>query len=105
MKGEESDLNTTKKEVRLNVLENFIPSAGTNNWQWIPEGLMHDFTDVGEPTLTGVTDNVSGFSISQCFNAMDNDITSVVGYKNRFISENPSVSLTPFNTLFNGYGY
>jgi hypothetical protein len=97
--------STSIGQTWIEFIEQFKPFAGTNNWQWIPEGLMHDFTDVGEPTLTGVTDNVSGFSISQCFNAMDNDITSVVGYKNRFISENPSVSLTPFNTLFNGYGY
>ena len=87
-------------------IERFKPSIGTSNWERIPEGVMHDLTDSGEPTwLTKVNDNVSGYNISQCFGSMDSDITSVTSYKNRFISEYGIAQQTNINTLFKDYGY
>jgi len=90
----------------LNSIENFTPFAGTSSWNWIPNGVMHDLTDSGEPSsLTNVTDIVNGYSISQCFGSMDSDITSVTSYKNRFISEYGIAQQTNINTLFKDYGY
>jgi hypothetical protein len=75
-------------------------------WAWRPEGVMHDLIDLGEPFwLTNVNDNVSGFSISQCFGAMDADVISVNGYKNRFIAKYGINQQENINTLFKSYGY
>jgi hypothetical protein len=93
----------------LEYIERFKPYPNPNNWSywnWIPDGVIHDLTDNGEPTwLTNVTDNVSGYSISQCFGSMDADITSVTGYKTRFINEYGSSQQVNINELFKSYGY
>jgi hypothetical protein len=85
-------------------IENFIPNSGI--YGWIPDGVYHDLTDNGiEPTFTSVIDNVSGYSIAQCFGSMDVDVVSVTGYKTRFISEYGSSQQTNINLLFKSYGY
>ncbi len=86
-------------------IENFMP-YNSSYWAWRPEGVMHDLIDLGEPFwLTNVNDNVSGFSISQCFGAMDADVISVNGYKNRFIAKYGINQQENINTLFKSYGY
>jgi hypothetical protein len=87
----------------MDYIEKFNPNSGS--FGWMPEGVFHDLTDVGEPTTTNVTDNVSGYSISQCFGSMDVDIVSVSGYKSRFISEYGSAQQSNINNLFKSYGY
>ncbi len=93
----------------LEYIERFRPYPNPSNpsyWKWIPDGIMHDLTDVGEPNwFTYVKDNVSGFSISQCFGAMDSDITTVAGYKTRFINENGTSQQATIDDLFISYGY
>lgn len=86
-------------------LEDFIPYANTSSWNWIPDGIMHDLTDVGELASTNVIDNVSGFSMSQVFGSMDSDITSVLGYRNRFKLEYGNAQKPPIDALFKSYGY
>jgi len=88
----------------ITEIENFIPNSGI--YGWIPDGVYHDLTDNGiEPTSTSVIDNVSGYSIAQCFGSMDVDVVSVTGYKTRFISEYGSSQQTNINLLFKSYGY
>jgi hypothetical protein len=95
----------------LEYIERFKPYPNPDNWSywnWIPDGIMHDLTDIGEPVWSdnpNVIDNVSGFTISQCFGSMDPDITTVNGYKNRFILEYGITQQTSINTLFTTYGY
>lgn len=98
--------NASLGETWLSKIEKFKPKVGTSYWEWIPEGIMHDLTDDGEPTwFTNVIDNVSGYSIAQCFGCMDADITSVTGYKNRFVSKYGIAQQANINKLFTSYGY
>ena len=58
------------------------------------------------PTETyPVTDNVSGFTISQLFNALQSDVTSVQQYRARFIQQNPNNQTTNITNLFAQYHY
>ena len=66
---------------------------------------MHDLTDIGEPFSTNVIDNVSGYTMSQCFGSMDADVISVTGYKNRFKQEYGSAQSLEIDELFKSYGY
>lgn len=89
----------------LEKIENYYPYAGTSFWNWIPDGVMHDLTDIGEPFSTNVIDNVSGYTMSQCFGSMDADVISVTGYKNRFKQEYGSAQSLEIDELFKSYGY
>jgi hypothetical protein len=89
----------------LDIIEKFYPNTGTSSWNWIPNGVMHDLTDIGEPTFTGVVDNVSGYTMSQCFGSMDADVISVNGYSNRFKLEYGSAQQLEIDELFKSYGY
>jgi hypothetical protein len=89
----------------LGKIENFYPNTGTSFWNWIPDGVMHDLTDIGEPVFTNVVDNVSGYTISQCFGSMDADVISVNGYRNRFKLEYGSAQHLEIDELFKSYGY
>lgn len=90
----------------IDVLENFIPSLTADPFQWIPKGLMEDLMDNGaEPSQTLVTDQVSGFSISQIFSALQSDITTVPTYRARFIQQNPGNQTTQITALFASYNY
>jgi hypothetical protein len=97
--------NTSIGNSWLTEIENFTPYAGTSFWNWIPNGVMHDLTDVGEPNFTGVVDDVTSYSISQCFGSMDVDIISVNGYSNRFKQESGMSQQVEIDDLFKSYGY
>jgi hypothetical protein len=87
-------------------IERFNPNTWSNGW--IPKGLMHDLTDIGEPSNTGIIDNVSGYNLAQRFNAMTSSVTSVGQYRSTFLNQNPGMNQTQmghFNQLFNSYGY
>lgn len=98
-------LNTSIGNSWLTEIENFTPYAGTSFWNWIPDGVMHDLTDVGEPSFTGVFDDVTGYSISQCFGSMDADVISVNGFSNRFKQESGLSQHVEIDDLFKSYGY
>lgn len=89
----------------LDKIENFDPNTGTSSWNWIPDGVMHDLTDVGEPNFTSVSDNVSGYTMSQCFGSMDVDVITVNGYSNRFKMEYGWAQHLEIDELFKSYGY
>lgn len=87
-------------------IERFNPNTWSDGW--IPKGLMHDLSDVGEPSNTGIIDNVSGYTLAQRFNAMTANVTSVGQYKNTFLNQNPGMNSTQmghYNQLFSSYGY
>jgi len=57
-----------------------------------------------------VVDNVSGFTIQQLFNALQNDITTVPQYKARLLLQNPNPPGNPnlstqITNLFAQYHY
>jgi hypothetical protein len=94
----------------INVLEGFIPNLTADPFRWIPKGLMQDLMDNGEVFGTGVNDQVSGFTISQIFNAIQSDIATVQQYRARFITQNPNPITNPnqstqITALFVSYNY
>ena len=90
----------------IDVLENFVPSLISDPFRWIPKGLMEDLIDNGtEPSQTLVNDQVSGFTISQIFSALQSDITTVTAYRARFIQQNTGNQTSQVTTLFASYNY
>ena len=87
-------------------MEYFKPSYTTDPFYWIPKGLMEDLIDNGEPTFTLVNDQVSGYTISQIFGALQSDVTSVPQFQARLLQQNPgNITNTYMNSLFASYGY
>jgi hypothetical protein len=88
----------------IDVLEGFNPNLTFDPFRWIPKGLMEDIID-NTPTETVVNDQVSGFTISQIFNALQSDITTLPQYKARFLLQNNNAQQVQINTLFTSYNY
>jgi len=89
----------------MNALENFDPNYSSDPFHWIPKGLINDLMDTTPTETFPVTDNVSGFTILQLFNALQSDITSVQQYRTRFIQQNPGNQTTNITNLFAQYHY
>lgn len=94
------------------VLERFNPDDPDAEFPWIPEGVMHDLIDDNNlnPSLVsdGVAiDNVSGFSIKNCFNALASDVESPTTFKDRIINESlpAGQNADDVDILFEQYGY
>lgn len=92
-------------ETWISYIENFEPNISSGTWNWIPDGVMHDLLDGGEPGFTDVFDKVYGYSIQQCYGSLDPDIITVQSYKNRFILESGSAQQDNIHSLFKTYGY
>ena len=91
----------------IDVLENFIPNLQSDPFKWIPKGLMYDLIDNAENfTVTGVNDQVSGYTIQQIFSALQSNVSTIAQYKARLLSQNPTnPTNTYLNSLFTSYGY
>ena len=66
--------------------------------------------DNGEPAVTLVNDQVSGFTISQIFASFQTDVITVQQYKARLITQNPNTVTNPnlsfqISNLFASYNY
>jgi hypothetical protein len=94
----------------IEVLENWDPNYIDDPFNWIPKGLMEDLMDNTPGETFPVTDNASGLTISQLFNALQSDVTSVPQYRARIISQNPNPPSNPnqstqITNLFAQYHY
>jgi hypothetical protein len=75
----------------LNAIEDFSPNRGIDPHRWIPEGIYYDLIDNRNDNAIDNTlpiDNATGYTMAQCFNALDIDIRSMPQYRQRFLSEN-----------------
>lgn len=93
----------------IDVEENFNSNLGRDPFKWIPKGLMEDLMD-NIPGEFVVNDPVSGFTISQVFNALQSDVGTVPQYRARLITQNPNTVAnsnlsTKITTLFASYHY
>ena len=93
----------------INVIEGFNPNLTADPFRWIPKGLMQDLMD-NTPGEFVVNDPVTGFTISQIFNALQSDVTTVQQYRARLILQNPNSTANPnlstqITTLFTSYHY
>src|SRR5690348_11923031 len=103
-----NDIPPLTKYPHIDVLEYFFPNYSSDNFRWIPKGLMEDLMDTGEPSYyTLVNDQVSGITISQLFAALQSDVTTVPQYKARLLQQlNANNTLTTnINNLFASYNY
>ena len=95
----------------LNAVENFNPNLNNPNrdlWQWIPQGLPYDLFDdrndyLFNPALP--TDNVAGFTMQQCFNALQSDVRTIPAFRDRLLQQNAFSQQSQVNALFNEYNY
>ena len=96
---------TNSAHPNIDVLEAFDPNLTADPFKWIPKGLMQDLMD-NTPTETfPIPDNVTGFTISQLFLALQSDVTTVPQYRSRLILQNPTISATGITNLFSQYHY
>ena len=70
---------------------------------WIVYGMFHDMTDTGEPTSTGVTDNVNGYTMAQVFRGLRPEVTEVREYQQLVLSQNSNRQAAEMNQLLTSY--
>jgi hypothetical protein len=86
-------------------LENQKPSDTSNPNYWIPRGLYYDLTGTGEPSSTGVVDNVNGYTPAMIFQSLNSGVLSVGQFKTDLLSRQNNLQSTQVNQLVQSYGY
>ncbi|WP_419803463.1 hypothetical protein [Mucilaginibacter sp.] len=89
----------------LDVLEAFDPNLQGDPFNWIPQGLFYDLKDPANETNFPVTDQVSGYTNQQMFNAFQSNITNLQDYRIKLLQSttNPTSGFVP--NLFFQYHY
>lgn len=72
---------------------------------WIPWGMHHDLIDSGEPSITLITDQVSGYTINGIFKGFHQGATNVQNLRAAILSNNGNSQATQVNSLVTGYGW
>jgi hypothetical protein len=90
-------------------IENFDPNIPTtiDEHRWIPQGLCYDlFDNRNDNNFAGpVIDNASGFSMQQCFNALQSDVRTIPAFRDRLLQQNGNIQQAQVNALINAYNY
>lgn len=76
----------------------------TDSRGWIPSGMLHDCTDVGEHATTGITDIASGYSMSALFRGYTSSATTVQTLRSNILSTNGNAQATQVNAV-TSYGW
>lgn len=107
--------NSTTSNAQLDFLEKqrndnsvpVSPYSSTLDFSsgWIPWGMHHDLIDTGEPTVTLITDQVSGYTINGIFKGFHNGSTTVQQLKAAILANNNNSQALQVNTLVTGYGW
>ena len=97
------------KSSKENFLEDFNPKRPLNldPNRWLAKGLFNDMMDPAgiESPASTIVDNVSGFTNQQFFQALQNDVNSMLDYKAKFLQQNNFSQQTQINALFTEYGF
>jgi hypothetical protein len=81
-------------------------SFGSNNSTgWIPFGALHDMTDTGEPTFTGISDFVSSYNMTQLFRGFQPNIATVSGLRQEILNRNGNLQASQVNQLITSYNW
>ena len=91
----------------LQAMEAFNPNQANDPINWMPLGIMHDLrddTNSAEP-FTPTDDQVSGYTIQQIFNALQNDVVNPIQFRDRLLIQNNNIQESEVRTLFRRYGY
>ena len=70
---------------------------------WIPFGMLHDLIDTTEPAVTGVVDNVSGYTISGIFRGFSANSTTVPTLRDQILGNNGNSQAAQVNQLVTSY--
>ncbi len=105
--------NLTLANAELNFLEfqrrdDSVPVANFNgsfSRGWIPLGMHHDLIDSNEPSITLITDQVSGYTINGIFKGFHSGSTSVQSLRAAILANNGNNQATQVNNLVTGYGW
>jgi hypothetical protein len=105
--------STLIAQENLNFLEyqkndNSVPWApfnGSFSRGWIPWGMHHDLIDTGEPSVTLITDQVSGYTINGIFKGFHQGSTTVQNLKAAILANNGNSQAAQVNTLVSGYDW
>ena len=85
--------------------ESYNPTNLNAIWRWIPEGLCYDLFDTRNDAGAPILDNATGFTINQCFNALQTDVQSIPAFRDRLLQQNGNLQQTQVTQLFQQYGY
>jgi hypothetical protein len=74
---------------------------------WIPQGLPYDLWDNrNDAAFAGpLIDNASGFTINQCFDALQTDVQSIPAFRDKLLQQNGNAQQVQVTQLFQQYGY
>lgn len=71
---------------------------------WIPSGIMYDIVDTNADWIrNGYHDNVSGYTRSDLFNALDKDVETPREFRDRLLKENNNLDQPDLEDLFEAY--
>jgi hypothetical protein len=87
----------------LAAIESFDPRVISGDiWHWIPQGLPYDLFD-NRNDLVPIIDEVSGYTITQCFNALQSDVRSIPAFRDRLLLQNGNIQQAQVTQLFQRY--
>jgi hypothetical protein len=86
------------------AIESFNPNEANDRWRWIPQGLPYDLWD-NRNDVQPIIDNVNGYTINQCFTALQPDVRSIPAFRLRLLQQNGNVQALQVNQLFQQYGF
>jgi hypothetical protein len=67
--------------------------------------MHHDLLDTGEPNITLINDQVSGYTINGVFKGFNSSSTSVQNLRASILSNNGNNQGTQVNNLVTSYGW
>lgn len=91
-----------------NFLEDFSPNRTADVFRWIPQGLYYDLMDDRNDGLFArvlLDDNVDFYTNQRFFNALDDDIFDLTGFRMRLLNENANAQSAGVTQIFQFYGY
>lgn len=108
------EFGNNNRNLSLNAFENFDPlerpqGDGVDKfstfWQgWMPCGIMYDLMDTNADLVrTGFSDNVSGYTIRNIYDALDPGVESPQKFRDRLLLENGNRDANDVRTLFEAY--
>jgi hypothetical protein len=78
---------------------------GTTSGGWIPWGFLHDCTDIGEPVVTAINDQVSGYTMSMLFRGYTSTSTTIPSLRDNILFTNNQNQSTQVANLTTSYGW
>jgi hypothetical protein len=99
----DAETNFLEFQMRNDNIPVFFDGAISQGW--IPWGMLHDMTDTSEPSVTLISDQVSGFSISGVFSGFTQTSETVPDLRDAILSNNGQSQSVQVHNLTTSYGW